>query len=243
MDRNGGREEIVQAALSALAAGALGPSVPAASPAGMSAPGLNGTRRELVNSLKRRGSATIPLLSEEARLNVETVRHHLQALTAEGLVERRGTRRSGPGRPEVVYALTAASESLFPRREGEVLRGLVMHLVSTGNEALLEEFFDEYIAERRDAALTRVAGLEGPARAEEAARILSELGFMALAHEGAEQPELRLCHCPLREVVDVTRVPCRAELAFVRELMGERLTRLNYIPAGDASCTYRRGAA
>lgn len=239
MDRDSGREETVhQAAMSAPAASAL-----AVSTATLSAPGLSGTRRELVNSLKRRGAATIPLLSEEARLNVETVRHHLQALTAEGLVERRGTRRSGPGRPEVVYALTAAAEALFPRREGEVLRGLVMHLVSTGNEAMLEEFFDGYIAERRDAALARVAGLEGAARVEEAARILTELGFMALAHEGAEQPELRLCHCPLRKVVDVTRVPCRAELGFVRELLGERLTRMSYIPAGDASCTYRRGAA
>ena len=209
----------------------------------VSAPGLSATRRELLNGIKRRGSATIPVLAEEAGLNVETVRHHLQALTSDGLVERRGTRSSGPGRPEVVYALTAASEALFPRREGEILRGLVVHLMSTGNAGLLEEFFERYIGERREAALARVAGLEGRARAEEAARILSELGFMASADAGADLPELRLCHCPLREVVDVTRIPCRAELGFLRELLGERLTRLSYIPAGDASCTYRRGAA
>jgi DNA-binding HxlR family transcriptional regulator len=99
--------------------------------------------------LNREGSATIPALADEAELNVETVRHHLQALTAEGLVERQGTRRSGPGRPEVVYSLTRAAETLFPRREGQILRELVVHLMSTGNEALLQEFFDSYIAERR----------------------------------------------------------------------------------------------
>lgn len=207
------------------------------------APGLSASRRALLNSLKRQGTATIPALAAESGLNVETVRHHLAALGAQGVVERRGTRRTGPGRPEVVYGLTAAAESLFPRREGEVLRGLVVHLMETGNEDLLEAFFERYIGERREAALARVSHLEGHARVAEAARILSELGFMALAGAEGEAAELRLCHCPLREVVEVTRVPCRAELGFVGELLGGGLRRLSYIPAGDASCTYRGGAA
>lgn len=207
------------------------------------APGLGESRRRLLESLKRRGPSTIPELAAEANLNVETVRHHVQALKAEDLVERQGQRSTGPGRPEVVYGLAAPAESLFPRREGEILRALVVHLQATGNEALLKEFFDAYIGERREAALARVAGLEGEARMREAARILSELGFMALAQSGADQAELRLCHCPMRDVVEVTRVPCRAELGFIRELLGERPTRLSYIPAGDASCTYRGSVA
>ena len=76
---------------------------------------------------------------------------------------------------------------------------------------------------------------------EEASRILSELGFMARPDRGVEGA-IRLCHCPLRDVVEVTTIPCRAELGFIRELLGQELTRLSYIPAGDASCTYRRGA-
>jgi predicted ArsR family transcriptional regulator len=207
------------------------------------APGLSASRRLLLDSLKRQGAATIAALGSEAGLNVETVRHHLRALGAQGLVERRGTQRTGPGRPEVVYGLSGAAEGLFPRREGEVLRALVVHMKDTGNEGLLTEFFDAYIGERREAALARLSHLEGRARVEEAARILSELGFMALAQGGADGSELRLCHCPLREVVGVTRIPCRAELGFVRELLGERLARLSYMPAGDASCTYRSGAA
>ena len=210
---------------------------------GVTAPGLGSTRRELLALLKRGGPSTIPVLSVAAGLNVETVRHHMQALAADGLVERAGKRGAGRGRPETVYALAAAAETLFPRREGELLRALVVHLVETGNEETLKAFFDGYIGERREAALGRVAGLEGEARLEEAARILSELGFMALVQRRAAAPELRLCHCPLREVVGVTRIPCRAELGFVRELVGEQLTRLTYIPAGDDACTYRAGAA
>ena len=74
------------------------------------------------------------------------------------------------------------------------------------------------------------------------ARILSELGFMAQIDQEEGEPSLRLCHCPLRALVDVTRIPCVAEIGLIRELLGEELTRLSYIPAGAHSCSYRRVA-
>ncbi|HEU5208966.1 MAG TPA: DeoR family transcriptional regulator [Longimicrobiales bacterium] len=199
-------------------------------------------QQEILVLLKQSGGGTIPDLAERTGLNVETVRHHLQALSKQGLVERTGTRAQGRGRPEIVYGLAAAADSLFPRREGEVLSALADHLKATGNEAALESFFEAYIDARRPAALARVRDLRGRARVEEVARILSELGFMALVEPGRE-PALRLCNCPIRELVGATTIPCRAELGFVRELLGgERLTRLSYIPAGDASCTYAADA-
>ncbi len=209
---------------------------------GANAPGLGESQQELLGALKRLGATTIPVLAGTIGLNVETVRHHLRMLTSLGLVERAGTRSTGPGRPEVVYALSAGSEALFPRREGEVLRALAEHLKQTGNEGLLESFFESYIDARRSDALARVAPLDGRARLDEVARILSELGFMATAEAG-EAAGLRLCHCPLRELVGATTIPCRAEMGFVRELLGTRLTRLSYIPAGDTACSYRAGAA
>jgi predicted ArsR family transcriptional regulator len=55
----------------------------------------------------------------------------------------------------------------------------------------------------------------------------------------ARQPVLRLCHCPIRDVVDVTRLPCRFEEELVAELLGSAITREEYIPDGQASCSYR----
>ena len=216
-------------------------SLPAATPTTTAAPVTmppGARQQELLILLKQSGGGTIPELAERMALNVETVRHHVQVLGKQGLVERRATRARGRGRPEIVYGLSAAAEALFPRREGEVLNALAEHLKATGNEAALQSFFDAYIDARRPAALARVRDLKGRARVEEVARILSELGFMALVEAG-DDPALRLCHCPIRELVGATTIPCRAELGFVRELLGgARLTRLSYIPAGDASCTY-----
>ncbi len=103
----------------------------------LKAPGLGESQGAILELLKRQGRTTIPMLALELGLNIETVRHHLKTLAGQGLVRREGSRRAGPGRPEVVYGLTPEAESLFPRREGEILRELASYLVQTGNEAAL----------------------------------------------------------------------------------------------------------
>lgn len=201
------------------------------------------SHRALLDALKRRGRSSVPQLAEELGLNIETVRDHLKTLVARELVRREGAVRSGPGRPEIVYVLTDAAEVLFPRREGEILRELGAYLVKHRHERLLRDFFAEYIERRRAEAASRVAHLEGRARLEEVARIFSELGFMPVIEERDHTPRLRLCHCPLRDLVDATKIPCRAEIGFLKELLDEELTRVSYIPEGDASCSYEPAEA
>lgn len=193
----------------------------------------------ILEHLKRGGTATIPEMGEALGLSVETVRTHLRSLGAEGLVERRGRRRNGPGRPEIVYGLTESADTLFPQREGQLLTELTRFAESRGQGGLVRDFFDQRMQERLAEVSERVNGLGVDARLDEVARVLSNEGFMAEVVEGDEGgPQLRLCHCPIRSLVDVTRAPCRAELAFVRDILGTRLKRVSYIPAGDDACCY-----
>lgn len=200
--------------------------------------GYGESQNQILDHLKRRGPSTTSGIAETLDLNVETVREHLKSLGSDGLVRRAGKRGRGPGRPEIVFALTEAGERLFPNREGEVLRLLASFLEDEGQEALVERFFSEYAAGRREAALARVADLQGRDRLDEVARILTEDGFMAEVEEGDRGPVLRLAHCPLRNVVEATRAPCRVEVGLVKALLGEDLARVSYIPHGDASCSY-----
>lgn len=200
---------------------------------------MGDSQKRILEHLKRRGVSTIPALAEDLQLSVETVRTHLRSLGSEGLVHRSGTRRGGPGRPEILYELTQLAERWFPNRESEILQKLAAYLEAAGEQALLREFFAGYVDERRSEALARVAGLRGKGRVREVARVLSEAGFMAEAGEDERgRTVLRLPHCPMRRLVDATRAPCRAELAFIRELLGEKLTRVEYLPNGDGACSY-----
>lgn len=201
--------------------------------------GLGESQQRILEHLKRRGSSMIPAIADDVVLNVETVRAHLRALVRDGLVRRTGSRPKGPGRPEIVYELTPDGESLFPNREGELLQRLASYLEESGQPDLIRNFFDDYIDTRRAEALARLEGLEGEERLREVARILSEDGFMAEIEADKEGGALlRLCHCPMRKLVAATRAPCRAELGFVKELLGEKLARISYIPSGDSACCY-----
>jgi predicted ArsR family transcriptional regulator len=203
-------------------------------------PGLGETQRKLVEILKRRGPAALADLEASLHLARETLRDHLKSLAAQGLVERAGSRRDGPGRPQVLYRLSLAGEAIFPRREGEVLGELATFLIEAGQRELLEQFFAARADGKRERLLGRVAGLAGSERLAEVAQILSEEGFLAeIETTTQEQPVLRLCHCPLRHLVDVTHLPCRAELELVRELLGSDLERTAFMPHGDASCSYQ----
>jgi len=204
-------------------------------------PGLGESQQTILELLLRSGEATLADLEASLELATETLRDHLKALGAKGLVERAGVRREGPGRPHVVYRLSNAGLDLFPKREGELLRELATFLQVSGNVHLLEAFFEARVQRKWEVLRHRVAHLEGIERTEEVARILSDEGFMAEIEDTATGPRLRLCHCPLREVVAVSHLPCRAEMALVKELLGEPLQRLSFMPDGESTCTYSIG--
>lgn len=210
----------------------------------LDAVGLGDSQRELLLEVKRRGEATLGDLAQGFELATETLREHLNALTARGLVERVGRRRDGPGRPAIVYGLSDAGEALFPQREGPLLRELTEHLTESGREDVLEEFFERRIARQREEAERRLEGLEGEERIREVARILSDEGFMAEVEADEDGvARLRLCHCPLKEMVAVSRLPCRAEIGYIEDLLGRSLRRTEYMPDGDHSCSYRAASA
>lgn len=193
--------------------------------------------RSLLDAVKYRGRATVPELASDLDLNVETVRDHLRTLEGRELVRRDGTLQQGPGRPEIVFVLTAAAEALFPRREAEILRELAQFMIANRQAPLLRDFFREYLAERREQGLARVEGLTGRRRVREVARIMDEMGFMpVLEHHG---DTLRLCHCPLRGLVEATDLPCREEIGLLRELLDGSLTRVSHMPDGDLACAYK----
>lgn len=204
-------------------------------------PGLGESQAAILELLLRRGRATLAELEEDLELATETLRDHLDALAVKGLVERAGVRRDGPGRPRIVYGLSESGLELFPRREADLLRELTRFLAEEGSLHLLEEFFERRASAQREELIGRVSGLEGEERLREVARILSEQGFMAEVAHQESPPRIRLCNCPIRDLVEVSHLPCRAELRLVRELLGRSLHRVSYMPDGDDSCTYSLG--
>ena len=94
---------------------------------------------------------------------------------------------------------------------------------------------------KRAAAEARLADVPAKERLDAVAKLLCEDGFLAEVVTDDSGRHLRLCHCPLRELVEVSRLPCRAEMELVGELLGDTLQRESFIPDGAPSCTYAVG--
>ncbi len=74
------------------------------------------TRQRILEILKERGQATIDELGDALDLTPVTIRHHLDILRGEGLVEvPEVRRRTTPGRPQYVYILTETASDFFPK--------------------------------------------------------------------------------------------------------------------------------
>src|SRR5437764_12653025 len=103
-------------------------------------PRLFASTRGKIITLLRRASRTVEELAQALDLTDNAVRAQLAALERDGLVQQSGRRRSS-SKPASVYTLTQASEELFPKAYGPVLRELLEEL----NEHMPAEEVEELL--------------------------------------------------------------------------------------------------
>ena len=74
---------------------------------------MQSTRQEILGILKEERQATVEDLAQRLELTPMTIRHHLNVLQAQSMVEAARVRRSQRvGRPRLVYTLTESADAL-----------------------------------------------------------------------------------------------------------------------------------
>jgi DeoR family suf operon transcriptional repressor len=208
------------------------------------------TRREILESLKKRGELTTGELADKLGLTTSGVRQHLVALTSDGLVAHREV-REGPGRPRHCYYLTAAADALFPRAYSDLTNELLGY-ASDADPELVERLFERRRRRRVEGAASRLAGLDFAAKVEELARILDEDGYLADFQAQPDGTFLVTEHnCAILGVARRYGQACSSEIGFLREALPEAtIERVQHMIAGAHSCAYevkpkqrRRGGA
>jgi len=199
------------------------------------------TRRELLQIIKRRGSLSVDEAMEALGMARTTVREHLLQLKEKGLLTR-SVERKGRGRPSHRYEMTQRAKVLFPSRDGELMGRLVRFLNEQGAEDLVQAFFESYWDDRTEAVkqkLEEVASGDVEDKVDTLRQILEEEGFMPQISREEGQVTIRECNCPFPESVKETRIPCRLEEEFYKEIFGVELERVAHIPEGNSSCSYK----
>lgn len=202
---------------------------------------LKGSKKELLDFIKRKGMASIGDAVEHTGLSKTTLREHLLKMERDGYIIR-DYLRMGPGRPSLQYQLTNKGNSLYPSGEAAMLKDLLNYLKAKDDEKTLHNFFEEFWEKRIKKARNRMdEASEGDMeqRVEALTQMLEEEGFMPEFEMDEEEENLTIkeCNCPFSDVVKETQLPCKLEAMFFKELF-DQVERTTHIADGDYSCTY-----
>jgi predicted ArsR family transcriptional regulator len=201
-----------------------------------------GTRRALIERLKRAGPQDARALAAHLGITAMAVRQHLYALAAEGIVAALEDPRP-VGRPAKLWRLTAAAEPFFPDGHAELTLGLLDAVTA----AFGARGLDELLEARGRAQLAAYRARIGPrrslkARLEALARIRSEEGYMAEVRAAGRGAYLLIeNHCPICAAAQACRGLCRGELELFGAALGPgvEVARLDHLLGGARRCSYR----
>lgn len=203
---------------------------------------FTGSKKQLLDLIKRKGTVSIDEAVEHTELAKTTLREHFLQLERDGYIQRDYV-RSGPGRPSLEYQMTQKGNNLFPSYESALIKELLNYLKSKGDEETIEEFFQAFWEGRIEKAQHRMdqsSETDFDTRIEALEHMLEEEGFMPEINmdEESETLTIKECNCPFSEVVKETRLPCKLEAMFYKKLFNDKAERISHIAEGDYSCTY-----
>lgn len=196
------------------------------------------TRRAILVALKRTGGATAEELGAGLGITPSAVRQHLQAMTADGLVQH-APDRARAGRPRHRHVLAPAGEAFFPKRYGDLTLELLAD-AEAEDAGLVDRLFERRRDRRLARTRVRVAGRPLEDQVEELTRVLDEDGYLASC-ERSDDGTLRIVehNCAVLEVARRYGQACSTELEFIRAVLPDAsVERIHHMMSGQATCAY-----
>jgi len=210
-------------------------------------PAVPGGRRAVLYALRRRGEATADQLADQLGMTVSGARQHLSALTADGLVEAIELAPEEPrrGRRSLLYSVTPAADSLFPKAYGELTNELLGY-VAESDPGQLDALFARRREHRIASAEVRLAGKAGMgAKVEELTQILDEDGYLATSEQiGPDAYRIVEHNCAIWAVAQRYGQACTSEIEFIRTVLPDAtVERVQHMVTGARHCAYEVRAA
>ena len=199
------------------------------------------TRQKIVELLKERGRATVEELADAVGLTQMAVRHHLNVLQAENLVAASSVRRkSHPGRPQQLYALTEAANELFPEEYYHLADYLLDEVKASLGKAGLDELLRRIASRMAAEAPPMRPGQRLEEHLDRAVQFLGQKGFTARWEVAGDKTIfIRMLTCPYRQVAREHNEVCHLDMQIIKEMLNVDPVRLTCMANGDEYCTYR----
>lgn len=200
---------------------------------------LQPTRYRILEIIKEQGDVTVAELAQRLDMAPVSVRHHLDVLQAENLIETPRVRRRGTvGRPEQIYVLTEAAEQFFPSNNQNLAVTLIAELKGVLSPAQLNAVF-ERMADKLAAEAGPLAEISlVEQRLENAVEFLNDRGYLARWQREGDAFVVFNLNCPYAGVADQHRELCRMDHRLLSQLLGNVPVPMTRLSEGGCRCAY-----
>lgn len=198
------------------------------------------TRFRILEIIKEQGDVTVAELARRLDMAPVSVRHHLDVLQGENLIESpRVHRRGTVGRPQQVYVLTEAAKEYFPSNNQSLAIILLDEMKDVLPPAQMRAVFDR-MADRMAAEAGPIdASLAPEARLDRVVDFLNERGYLARWSKEGDGFVLMTLNCPYAAVSDRHRELCGMDQRLIGQLLGSLPVPLARLSEGGCRCAYQ----
>jgi len=198
------------------------------------------TRTRVLRTLLLNQSRTVIELAEAVEINPISVRHHVNKLEAEGLIQSE-EERHGVGRPRLIYSLTNKGMEQFPQRYLQLTLRLLQQMKENLSDNELGEIFQD-LAKGIVDEMTHNVNLDDLSlkeRLELLEQVLTSEGFMVNIVEEDDNFYLIEASCPYHHVGGDHPEICVVDRELIAHFTSSEPQRIECILDGDTQCKYQ----
>jgi predicted ArsR family transcriptional regulator len=189
----------------------------------------------ILRHIQRQGQSTIKELEDVLGVSTTAVREHLAQLQANGLVET-STMRYGPGRPRLVYTLTAKAQSLFPKHYDLLIHLILEELATEGGIEKMNRLLERVSVRLANEYTDRVNSDDVQVRLDELRQTLEEKGIPVGVQPSGTS--FNIHSCPYFDVARQHGEVCMMERNMFEQVLGEKIVLEQSIRDGHHSCCF-----
>ncbi len=195
------------------------------------------TRDTILHTIKSSQHANVEGLAEVAQVSPVTVRHHLNALQADGLIESSSIRRK-VGRPYYIYNLSEKGHELFPKRYVRLTSRLLDEMKARLPESVVNEVFENVVLSVVDEHRGEYEHLTFENRLDYLVELLADEGFLAAWENTDVGYTLTEYSCPYISVGRSHAEICTIDKELIVNVMQAPVKQLTCMLEGDECCQF-----
>ena len=194
---------------------------------------MRSTRLLVLQNLRKMGQATASQLADQVGVKTVNVRHHLNALQAEGLVSMEEERQQ-VGRLRHVYRLTQKAHDLFPQKYHRLVELLLAQIKKDFPPEMVEALINSLADEMADEMRAEFEDLPQEERMVHLIEVLTQEGFLAKWQQTDDGLQLVKYHCPYYRVSQHHPEVCQIGEVLIQVAMNADVEKEACVLTGDS---------